>query len=229
MQQPLAKQPEDCRSHLHHGQNRCDCFVACCRTLGYSHPPQKACFEDRNDHFTGECRGGRSSSFKHGRRQEESHIVAEARPRRPPSRIPRRRSRRSPRRKPRRGGRRSSPPVFMAHVPMGPHAYKSRASCEPLFSMQKLSVTPPRSLLTGRGSACLLPQNGAFHFGDLPIRLVLRSHISTKARSPSPPATRIPGRSCLKLSDICCAPPSALRPVDEVRQEPVPLCAIFLV
>ncbi len=26
-------------------------FVACCETLKYSHPPQKACFEDRNDHF----------------------------------------------------------------------------------------------------------------------------------------------------------------------------------
>jgi len=30
--------------------NRCWSFVACCRTLKYSHPPQKACFEDRNDH-----------------------------------------------------------------------------------------------------------------------------------------------------------------------------------
>jgi hypothetical protein len=31
--------------------NRCECFATCCRTLKYSHPPQKACFEDRNVHF----------------------------------------------------------------------------------------------------------------------------------------------------------------------------------
>ncbi len=35
--------------------NRCNCSesVTCCRTLNlkYSHPPQQACFEDRNDHL----------------------------------------------------------------------------------------------------------------------------------------------------------------------------------
>jgi len=69
-------------------------------------------------------------------------------------------------RRPRQSGRRSSSPVFRAHVPMGTHVYESRANYEPLFSMQKLFVTPPRSLLT-------------------------RCHGSTRTRSPSPPATRI--------------------------------------
>ena len=48
-----------CHSHLHHGQT--DVIVSCCRTLKYSHPPQKACFEDRNDHFNRPKPGGASA------------------------------------------------------------------------------------------------------------------------------------------------------------------------
>ncbi len=31
--------------------------MTCCRTLKYSHPPQKACFEDRNDHLNASDHG----------------------------------------------------------------------------------------------------------------------------------------------------------------------------
>jgi len=48
-------------------------------------------------------------------------------------------------------------------------------------------------------------------------------------KEPVAPGYSDPCRSCFKLSDICCAPPSALRPVDDVLRQPVPLCAIFLV
>ena len=135
---------------------------------------------------------------------------------------------RGPRRKPMRSGRRSNPRCSGPTCRWGRTSKASpelRAAFQHAEALRHAAKNPAYQ----QGSSCILPQHGAFHFGFHPIRLVLRSHRSTKARSPSPPATRIPGRSCLKLSDICCAPPSALRPVDEVRQEPVPLCAVFLV